>query len=82
MQKDHNESVVRLDHDGKFAEIWTANRRVVNMLKRVGANPMERQIAGQWWRVNCRVGTRGLIFGKRRTGRGFGATRANPAPPS
>src|SRR5438046_203684 len=48
---DADETVIRLDHDLKVAEVWTANRRIVSLMKRAGATPLDRQILGQWWRV-------------------------------
>jgi hypothetical protein len=80
--RDCNETVIRLDHDLKIAEIWTPNRRVQSTLRRAGAEPLERQIGGQWWRVPFRVGTRGINLGKKRPKACFGRRKAIPAGPA
>ena len=46
---DHRETIIRIDHVAKTAEIWTISRRITTRLRRIGAKPLERQIAGQWW---------------------------------
>ena len=78
MPKDYNETEIRLDHDERIMEIWTTNRAVVSLLKRVGATPLERQIQGQWWKVGVRVGRRGFILGKPRRQGYSRVTRATP----
>ncbi len=79
MSKDYSETIIRLDHDGKFAEVWTQNRAVLSLLKRTGAIALERQIKGEWWRVGCRTGRRGFILGKTRSGGLSGRKEAMPA---
>src|SRR5437867_4348287 len=76
---DADETIIRLDHDLKVAEVWTPNRRVQGAMRRAGAASVERQVDGQWWRVEYRVGSRGIIFGKRRSHVGFGRRKTTPA---
>lgn len=64
MSRDANETIIRLDHDLKTAEVWTPNRRVQSTMRRVGAEKLERQIEGQWWRVPYRIAGRSITFGK------------------
>ncbi len=65
MARDYHESMIRLDHDLKIAEVWTTNPRITSVMKRVGATPLDRQIAGQWWRVPFRALSKALAFGNR-----------------
>lgn len=51
LMPDTNETIIRLDHDTKTAEVWTPNRGLQARLRRLGATPMDRQIGGQWWQT-------------------------------
>jgi len=61
---DARETIIRIDHGEGYAEVWTPYPAIQRLMQRVGATPMERQIAGQWWRVDCKVLSRGIRFGK------------------
>ena len=47
-QGDSDETLIRLDHDAKIAEVWTMKKGIVSKLKRVGASFQDRQGPGLW----------------------------------
>ena len=49
MAGDSRETVIRIDHDTKRAQVWTQNRALCNRLKRMGAKELERQAKGEWF---------------------------------
>lgn len=51
---DYRETIIRLDHSSKTAEIWTAENGLQNRLKRLGAKELDKAIRGQWYEVPIR----------------------------
>jgi len=79
LMPDYRETIVRIDHDAKLAQVWTQDRTIIKRLKqleREGARPLERQIRGEWWEVPIRLGARGFLLGNRRNKRGFRPKKA------
>ena len=52
---DYRETVIRLDHDAKTAEVWTENRAVLTRLRRAGAVQTNRQGRGHWYTAPIRA---------------------------
>lgn len=48
---DANETIIRLDHDLKVAEVWTMRRGIVNRLTCLGATKLNRVGTGVWFRL-------------------------------
>jgi hypothetical protein len=51
---DTNETIIRLDYDGDFAEVWTMRRGLAARLKSVGFTETQRQGRGAWLRGGIR----------------------------
>ena len=47
---DVRETIIRLDHDGNYGEVWTENRGWITRLKRAGFTEVKRQGRGVWLR--------------------------------
>jgi hypothetical protein len=78
---DYRETIIRIDHDAKIAEVWTRSRAILSKLKRIGAKPLDKQIRGEWWQVGIRqISLRKPA--KRGNSRGFGARKAIPETPA
>jgi hypothetical protein len=52
--RDANETIIRLDNDGDFAEAWTERPGLVERLKSVGFTETQRQGRGAWLRGGIR----------------------------
>jgi hypothetical protein len=76
---DYRETIVRIDHDTGVADVWTPYPAVRRLMERVGAEALDKQIKGQWWRVQAKVLSRGIRFGKSSAGQGGKATGARLA---
>lgn len=50
LPRDFRETVIRLDHDAKTAEVWTEQRGVLSRLKRSGFTLISKSGRGEWWR--------------------------------
>ena len=48
---DANETIIRLDHDLRVAEVWTMRRSIATRLKRLGATQGDRVGPGVWLRI-------------------------------
>lgn len=70
---DYRETVIRLDHDAKIAEVWTEQRGILTRLKRSGFTFQKAQGKGQWWRGPLR----GILIRKGPSRRGSGGNTAN-----
>jgi hypothetical protein len=51
---DVRETIVRLDYDGDFAEVWTERRSLVVRLQALGFAEVQRQGRGVWLRGGIR----------------------------
>jgi hypothetical protein len=48
---DARETIIRLDHDLKVAEVWTMRRRLLGRLKRLGGEVLDKAGPGVWVRL-------------------------------
>ena len=64
---DSKETLIRLDHDGKFAEIWTETRSIISRCKKFGYPQTGAQAKGVWFRVPIRaIGIKKWPSGRRK----------------
>ena len=52
---DTRETIIRLDHDGKYAEIWTETRSIISRCRRFGYPQTGTQAKGVWLRLPIRA---------------------------
>lgn len=52
---DSKETIIRLDHDGKFAEIWTESRAIIRRCAKFGYPQTGAQAKGVWLRLPIRA---------------------------
>src|SRR5882672_9501334 len=48
---DADETIIRLDHDSKMAEVWTMRRGLVGRLMRLGGELLDKAGPGVWVRL-------------------------------
>lgn len=75
---DYRETIIRLDHDAKTAEIWTENRGVIGKATRAGWTVTHKQAGGTWLAGGIRgVLVRAFNRPKRasKPGHGFGGSK-------
>lgn len=51
MQRDAKETIIRLDYDGKYAEIWTENQALIRRCAKFGYPQTGAQAKGVWLRL-------------------------------
>lgn len=51
MQRDSKETLIRLDHDMKYAEIWTERPEIIRRCTKFGYQETGRQAKGVWLRL-------------------------------
>lgn len=52
---DYRETIIRLDHDAKIAEIWTESRAIIRRCAKFGYPETQRQLKGVWLRLPIRA---------------------------
>ena len=53
--RDAHETIIRLDHDEKYAEVWTQDRAILRKLARGRAAAAGKQRGAEWLRVPIRA---------------------------
>jgi hypothetical protein len=51
MQRDAKETIIRLDYDGNYAEIWTENQAIIRRCAKFGYKQTGAQAKGVWLRL-------------------------------
>lgn len=55
MQRDAKETIIRLDYNGQYAEIWTENRSIIRRCAKFGYKQTGSQAKGVWLRMPIRA---------------------------
>ena len=48
---DYRESLIRIDHGARIAEVWTQDATMKRKLARVKAKPLQKQLLGEWFEL-------------------------------